>query len=164
VTIFREKYRFTNRWVRRGALGGKLLRYIIFLITAAFRLNKLHLRNHYDSVQVHNLPDFQVFCALIPKLQGVPIILDLHDLMPEFYAGRFGSTKSLPAQLIRLQERLACCYADNVITVSEHWRQALIQRGVPTEKCDLLMNVTDERIFHPLKGQHSIQMIKMASD
>ncbi len=81
---------------------------------------------------------------MIPKLMGVPIILDLHDLMPEFYAGRYGNSKSLTARLIRLQERLACRFADHVITVSEHWRQALIRRGVPEKKCSVVMNVADE--------------------
>jgi glycosyltransferase involved in cell wall biosynthesis len=80
---------------------------------------------------------------------GVPIILDLHDLMPEFFAGRFGQSSSLVALLIRWQERLACRFADHVITVTELWRQALIRRGVPENKCSVVMNVADESIFHP---------------
>ena len=120
-----------------------------FFVSAAARLNQLHAQRHYDTIQVHNLPDFLVFCALIPKLRGVPVILDLHDLMPEFYAGRFGQGRSLMARLIRWQERLACRFADHVITVSEHWRQALIQRGVPEHKCSVVMNVADESIFRP---------------
>ena len=95
------------------------------------------------------MPDFLVFCALMPKLLGVPIILDMHDLMPEFYAERFGQTESFVARLIRFQERLACRFADHVITVSELWRQALIRRGLPENKCSVVMNVADESIFHP---------------
>lgn len=95
------------------------------------------------------MPDFLIFCTLIPKLMGIPIILDIHDLMPEFYAGRFGQKKSLNASLIRLQEYLSCRYADHVITVSELWQQALIYRGVPENKTSTMMNVADESIFHP---------------
>lgn len=148
VQIYREKFRFPVTLAKSGSLREKFLNYIWFFNIAAIRLTKLHLQKRYDTIQVHNLPDFLVFCALVPKLLGVPIILDLHDLMPEFYAGRFGQNNSLAARLIRWQERLACRFADHVITVSEHWRQALIQRGVPAYKCSVVMNVADESVFH----------------
>jgi glycosyltransferase involved in cell wall biosynthesis len=123
--------------------------YLSFFLSAAIRLTRLHWQRPYDTIQVHNLPDFLVFCALIPKLRGVPIILDLHDLMPEFFASRFGRDgNSVLARLVRWQERLACKFADHVITVSEHWRQDLIKRGVPAHKCSVVMNVADENIFH----------------
>lgn len=133
----------------RSGLGWQFLRYIRFLVAVAVKVTRLHKQRPYDTIQVHNLPDFLVFSALIPKLGGVPVILDLHDLMPEFYAGRFGHDgNSLPARLVRWQERLACGFADHVITVSEHWRQALIKRGVPAHKCSVVMNVADGDIFH----------------
>jgi hypothetical protein len=73
---------------------------------------------------VHNLPDFLVFCTFLVKLRGVPVILDLHDLMPEFYVGRFGVSKGgWLSALVRWQERQSCKFANHVITVSEHWRR-----------------------------------------
>jgi glycosyltransferase involved in cell wall biosynthesis len=141
---------------RKGSLLKQFLNYLDFFVLAGVRLTRLHRRQPYDVVQVHNLPDFLVFCALIPKLDGVPIILDLHDLMPEFYAGRFGQIGgSLVASLVCWQERLACSFADHVITVSEHWRQALIERGIPSHKCSVVMNVADQSIFFPLEKARS---------
>ena len=157
VKIYREEIRLPIVLTKSGALSRKFLYYLRFFLSAAIRVSRLHFTRHYGTVQVHNLPDFLVFCALIPKIFGAPIILDLHDLMPEFYAGRFGQTSSLAARLIRLQERLACRFADHVITVSEHWRQALIQRGVPENKCSVVMNVADENIFRPSNGNHNHQ-------
>ena len=90
VTIYRENYRYLVRLIKTVGLGEKFLKYVNFFFTAAIKLTWLHFQNRYDTIQVHNLPDFLVFCAVIPKLLGTPIILDLHDLMPEFYAGRFG--------------------------------------------------------------------------
>ena len=148
VRIYREEYRFPVRLTRKGGAVRDFLIYLTFFMSAAIRLTRLHRQQPYDTIQVHNLPDFLVFSALIPKLGGVPIILDLHDLMPEFYAGRFGQDgNSLLARLIRWQERLACRFVDHVITVSEHWRQTLIKRGVPADKCSVVMNVADENIF-----------------
>ena len=134
----------------KNSLLQQFLSYVHFFVLAAFKVAQLHRRRPYDTVQVHNLPDFLVFCALVPKLQGVPILLDLHDLMPEFYAGRFGQGKGIfLTKLIRWQERMSCRFADHVITVSEHWRQVLIDRGVPPQKCSVVMNVAEERIFQP---------------
>jgi glycosyltransferase involved in cell wall biosynthesis len=136
--------------VDKRSLARQFLSYARFLARASVRLTKLDRRHPYQTVQVHNLPDFLVFCALGPKLRGVPVILDLHDLMPEFFAARFGRGRLRPlGGLIRWQERLACRFADHVVTVSEQWRRALIERGVPAERCSVVMNVADERVFHP---------------
>jgi glycosyltransferase involved in cell wall biosynthesis len=126
----------------------QLFEYLVFFTLAFIRLTKLHRQRHYDVIQVHNLPDFLVFAALIPKLTGARIILDLHDLTPEFYAERGGlSLDSLPVRLIRWQEWMACRFANHVITVTELWRQALIERGQPAGKVTVVMNVADDRVF-----------------
>jgi glycosyltransferase involved in cell wall biosynthesis len=136
--------------VTKRSLARQFLGYVGFMVRAGARLTRLHLRRGYDTVQIHNLPDFLVFSALVPKLQRVPVILDLHDLMPEFFEGRFGSNgRSIASRLIRWQESLACRFADHVITVSDHWRDVLIERGVSKDKISVVMNVADERIFKP---------------
>jgi glycosyltransferase involved in cell wall biosynthesis len=136
-------------WRRRGR-GPllQLLEYLAFLALSAFRAGVLQVRHRYRTVQVHNLPDFLVFAALIPKLGGAKVILDLHDLMPEFYASRFGRPlSSLPVRLITLQERLATRFADRVITVTDLWRRTLEGRGVPAEKLSVLMNLPDPAVY-----------------
>jgi glycosyltransferase involved in cell wall biosynthesis len=148
VGIHRVTYHLPMPLLNADGLAQRFLDYWRFFLSAFFRLNQLHSQRHYHSIQVHNLPDFLVFCSLIQKLKRIPILLDLHDLMPEFFSGRFGDDNSLKAKLIRWQEKISCRFADHVITVSEHWRQALIHRGVPEDKCSVLMNVADEHIFH----------------
>jgi glycosyltransferase involved in cell wall biosynthesis len=133
----------------KGALV-QLAEYLAFLVLSMFRLTRLHSQSAYRVVQIHNLPDFLVFAALFAKIMGARVILDIHDLMPEFYASRFNvGLDSWPVRLVCWQERLSCRFADHVITVSEHWRQTLIGRGVPPAKCSVVMNVADESIFHP---------------
>jgi glycosyltransferase involved in cell wall biosynthesis len=136
-------------WRRRGRGPVlQMLEYLAFLALAAFRAGVLQVRHRYRTVQAHNLPDFLVFAALIPKLGGARVILDLHDLMPEFYASRFGRPLgSLPVRLITLQERIAARFADRVITVTELWRRTLEGRGVPAEKLMVLMNLPDPAIY-----------------
>jgi glycosyltransferase involved in cell wall biosynthesis len=157
VQIYREKYVFPWIGSKETGLKRKFLNYLRFFFTAAARVAQLNFKHRYDLIQVHNLPDFLVFCAFIPKLMGVPVMLDLHDLMPEFFAGRFKTRMPLMAKLINWQERAACKFANHVITVSEHWRQALIKRGVPPEKCSVIMNVADDQIFYPGKNENHDQ-------
>jgi len=146
ITIYRLP---VGRHKGRGA-AVQLLEYVAFLLLAMIRLTRLHLRAPYRVVQAHNLPDFLVFAALPARLMGARVVLDIHDLMPEFYASRFGTgLDSLPVRLVKLQERWSCRFADGVITVSDHWRQVLIGRGVAPQKCSVVMNVADDSIFHP---------------
>lgn len=138
--------------VYRGCYGASLAQqfreYLTFFWLAMITLIRLHRRQPYQVVQVHNLPDFLIFAAWYPKLKGAKLILDLHDLMPEFFTERTGKTFThWSVRLVQWQERLACRFADQVITVSEHWRQTLIRRGVAAHKCSVVMNVADERIF-----------------
>jgi glycosyltransferase involved in cell wall biosynthesis len=127
----------------------RLWEYLLFWLMAMVTLVFLYGKRRYTTIQVHNLPDFLVFVAWLPKVLGTPVLLDLHDLMPEFYVSRYGkSPDSLIVKLVRVQESLSCRFADHVITVSEHWREWLIQRGVPAEKCSVVMNLADPRIFH----------------
>ena len=138
----------------------KLLEYLSFFVLAFFKVALLYRQKRYGSVQVHNLPDFLIFSALIPKLFGSRLILDLHDLMPEFYASSSNrSLDSFPTRLVRWQEAISCWFADHVITVSESWRETLIQRGVPAAKISVVMNVADDQIFsaqarNGQKGRH----------
>jgi len=148
VNIFRLPVR---RHKGKG-IGVQFIEYVHFFIWVFFKLTSLHIKHRYDVVQVHNPPDFLVFAALIPKLSGTSIILDLHDLMPEFFSCRFNGSSDrllvrLMIRLVNLQERWACRFADHVITVTEHWRQTLIRRNVPADKTFVLMNLADPRIF-----------------
>jgi glycosyltransferase involved in cell wall biosynthesis len=134
--------------VLKSSLYVQMLGYILFFLLAGTILTARHLRHRYGTVQVHNLPDFLVFCALIPKLTGASVILDLHDLMPEFLSSKFdGDPPRWLVEAILLQERWSCRFADHVITVSEQWRETLAQRSGAADKSSVVMNVADERIF-----------------
>ena len=144
-----QVYRLPVRRHKGKGMGIQLLEYLKFFFLAFIRLTALDRRRRYDIIQIHNLPDFLVFVALIPKWTGATVMLDMHDLMPEFYAERFERPmNSLPLRLVRLQERVSCRFADHLITVTELWRKALIDRGQPAGKISVVMNVADDRIFH----------------
>lgn len=143
-----EIYRLPVKRHRGAGRAVQFLEYLAFFLLASLKLAQLQRRRRYDIVQLHNLPDFLVFAGLPARLQGATLILDIHDLMPEFYASSFtGSGENPAVRLLRWQEKAACRFADHVITVTDLWRNTLIERGVPPEKVSVVMNVADTRIF-----------------
>lgn len=133
-----------------------LLEYLTFFLLASAKLLSLHVRQRYCVVQAHNLPDFLVFVGLVPKLMGARLILDIHDLMPEFYAASFETDMaSLPVRLLAIEEQLSCRLADRVIVVTENARQCLIGRGTPSAKVSVVMNVADSKIFYRIPNEQS---------
>ena len=145
-----QVYRLPVQRHKGKGLRVQMLEYLSFFVLVFLRLVKLYPHRRYGTLQVHNLPDFLVFSTLVPNLFGARIILDLHDLMPEFFAGTYNkSMDSLPVRILKLQERICCWFADHVITVTELWRQTLIERGVRADKTSVVMNLADERIFGP---------------
>jgi len=142
-------YRLSIKRYRGSSILSYIFSYLSFFILAFFKLNSLYFKKRYDVIQIHTLPDFLVFVALIPKLFGAKVILDLHDLMPELYAVKFEvSKKHLMIRIIKWAEKLSTRYADHVITVTDLWKEKLTKRAITSSKCTVLMNVADGKIFN----------------
>jgi glycosyltransferase involved in cell wall biosynthesis len=127
-----------------------LLAQVTFLFVATFWVSASCLRRRYAIVHVHNIPDFIVFAALIPKLMGAKVILDIHDTMPEAYATKFNLPLSHPLiGLIRFEERLSAAFANHIITTNDLHKEALVGHGVSASKVSIVMNLGNEAIFRP---------------
>jgi len=133
---------------KKWGLFSQLFDYLAFAFLAFLKVTQLHIRKRFDVVQAHNLPNFLVFSAIVPRLTGSRIILDIHDLMPEFFCSRYKtSLNNFGARLLRWEEYLSCRFAHRVITVTELWKETLIKRGVPKGKCFVVMNLADPAYF-----------------
>jgi glycosyltransferase involved in cell wall biosynthesis len=94
------------------------------------------------------MPDVLVFSALMPKLFGAKVILDLHDPMPELMLTIFGlGEDSSSVQLLKGLEKLSIRVADAVLTTNEAFRNLFLARGCPPDKIGVVMNSPDEKIF-----------------
>lgn len=138
-------YRLPLKRYKKMGVIVQFFEYLYFFILTFLHL--AHPSARYDVVHVHNPPDFLIFGALISRLRGAKLVLDIHDLMPEFYLSRFnnGFMSDWFSKLLKLQEKFSCCFAHHVITVSEPWRQTLIKRGTPADKISVVMNVAGEK-------------------
>jgi glycosyltransferase involved in cell wall biosynthesis len=149
VRVHRIQRRSVNE---RGALA-YLFKLVWFLVKSTAVVSVLQLRRRYDIVHVHNVPDFLVFAAILPKMMGTRVILDIHDILPELYSGKFGSEeRSLTFAALLLTERLSCRFADHVIIANHLWYDKLIRRTLRASKCTAIINYPDLRLFAPYPG------------
>ena len=143
---------------QRGGAIAYLADYALFFLTALLLLTVMHARRRYELVQVHTLPDPLVFVALLPKLTGARVILDLHECMPEFFATKFGVGLDHPAvRVVAASEQAAIRFADFAITCTAQMREAFIGRGAEPRKIGVVHNGAEEAVFdperHPPRGR-----------
>jgi glycosyltransferase involved in cell wall biosynthesis len=80
---------------------------------------------------------------------GCKVILDIHDIVPEFYASKFHSGhNSCLSMLLKTVEKICCSFANHVIISNHIWGERLVQRSVQKEKCSVILNYPDPHIFH----------------
>ena len=141
-----------SRWFT--GFAGHIAEYLAFTAVATPRLAAAHRSRHYDLVQVATVPDFLAFAALPVKWQGVPLLLDLHEDMPEFFRDRFASPVLRPLlPLVTAVTRASAAISDELVTVHEPLRRLSIERGVAPEKIDVVMNGADGTIFDPSRHE-----------
>jgi glycosyltransferase involved in cell wall biosynthesis len=143
ITVYRLPLRH-----RRGGLFHYAMEYGAFLIMAMLFAGALHLRRRYALVQVNSMPDFLVFAALIPRLLGARVLLDLHECVPEFFSTKFAAGPRHPGvRLMAFFEQASIGFADFAITCTEQMREAFVARGAAPEKIGLILNAADETIW-----------------
>jgi glycosyltransferase involved in cell wall biosynthesis len=131
-----------------GAASALVAEYLRFTGLGIMEAARRSRRMPYDVVQVHNPPDFLVLAAMLPRLAGSKVILDVHDLTPDMYAMRFGDRAPVERGL-RLLERWSARPCDAVVTVHEPYRAELAAHGIPLEKIVVVMNSLDESVLPP---------------
>src|SRR6266581_3190927 len=93
-------------------------------------------------------PDILVLSALVPKMFGAKVILDLHDPMPELMTTIFhASPGSKSVQLLKRLEKWSIARADLVITVNIACKRIFSTRSCRSEKIAVVMNSPDGQIF-----------------
>jgi glycosyltransferase involved in cell wall biosynthesis len=144
--LFNEKSLFSYIW-----------RIFLFLTRALYQVSIHDLSKKYDIVHIHSVPDFLVFSALLPRFRGTPIILDIRDILPEFYASKFGvSENSLGFRFLCLAERLCAKFASHVIITNHTWQERLLSRSVNPGGSTVVLNVPDRSIFTPSKKSKDV--------
>ncbi|KAB2843432.1 MAG: glycosyltransferase family 4 protein [Ignavibacterium sp.] len=95
------------------------------------------------------MPDFLVFLAMIPKILGAKVILDLHDPTPEMLMTKFAEERdSRLTKILKWQEKVSIRFAHKIITTNKSFLDKFISRGCPSDKINIVMNSPQESIFN----------------
>ena len=146
VSLHRIQNRFSKGQEQRGAY---LFPILWFWLKSSAWLTFQHLfRRRYDFIHVHNVPDFMVFTAWFPKLTGAKVILDIHDIVPEFYASKFHlKPDSVGVRVLKFVERASAWFADHVIISNHLWHKTITARSVAAAKCTAFINNVNQKIY-----------------
>jgi len=125
-----------------------IFQYVYFTALVFFLITFKHLKRKYDVVHVHNMPDALVFSALILKLTGTKVILDLHDPMPELFETKYKIQSNHPLiKTVKFFEKISIKFADLVLTPNLSFKNLFVSRGCPENKIHIVMNSPQENIF-----------------
>jgi glycosyltransferase involved in cell wall biosynthesis len=137
----------------RGGKLGYVRQYAAFVLTSFFYLAWRSLTRRYDIVHVHNMPDVLVFGAIVPKLLGAKVILDLHDPMPELMQTIFKLPEdSLSVVVLKRLEKWSIRFADLVLTVNLACKRIYSSRSCQPHKIKVVINSPDDEIFRFQSG------------
>ena len=148
--------------------GGKnkfryIASYMTFLILAFVACTRLFVQSRVRVIHVHNMPDVLVFAAIIPRMFGCKVVLDLHDTVPETYQAKFGKISNFLLFLLRIEERLCCSMAHQIICVNHVQRDAVIRRGIAAEKIAIVITmprfIPQPRVCQQTKGERPFRMV-----
>jgi glycosyltransferase involved in cell wall biosynthesis len=143
-------YRIQERLLDEKGKLDYLFKIIKFLVISGYHLTRKHLQTSYDIIHVNSVPDFEVFAAIIPKILGAKIILDIHDPVPDFFAAKFGiEGNNRYIRILASIEFISAKFSDLVITVTDFWKDKIARRSnIPDNKISVILNFPDLKIFN----------------
>ena len=114
---------------QRGSVGNYLLEYLDFLVKARALINRDERFRRATVFHVHTLPDFLVAATRKARRAGARVILDLHEIFPEFTRSKFGGWKgAIGEKIARRLERWSRRQADVLLTVNHAVAEQLAGR------------------------------------
>lgn len=134
---------------KRGNIVRYLYEYVAFTILAFFKCTSLYLKKRYDIIVVNNPPDFLVFSALVPKIFGAKIVMDLHEIVYEDFEERFNMFgKRMVLAFIKFATYISLKFADEHITVNDTLAELYRDRIRLQKPVTVVMNSVDESQMH----------------
>lgn len=145
VRVHQARYRGRSR-------VGYAFAYSMFFLRCFALASRLFISRRYRVIHVHNMPDVLVFAALIPRIFGAKVVLDIHDPMPETLMAKYvGTTHSRLYRALVWLEKLSVRFADRTVTVNHPVRDGvLLKHGYRPDQIDVVANFADDRLFVPI--------------
>src|SRR5207302_882497 len=147
-TLNGVKVRTISLAKKRGSLFRYFFEYTAFFFWAFVRVFLQMRQRRYAVIDVNTLPDFLIFAAAPARWMGAKLILDMHEITPEFYISKYRTSEnSWLIRLVKYLEKISFQYADHVITINEPICDLLVRRGLSPSKSIVVMNSASEERF-----------------
>lgn len=132
---------------RGGSARRKVFEYASFGLASLVTVTFLWIRRRHRLVYVLGIPNFIVFSALVPRLLGARVLLDMRDPFPEFYLSKYGAHErgGAPRWLLA-EERLSARFASRVLAVHPPLAR-LYTRSVPLDRISVVWNAPNTSLF-----------------
>lgn len=131
----------------RAGRGGRPLAYATFLLSASLRVLFDRGLGYDVVVATSPPPSVGVPGILAAWRKRVPMVLDIRDIWPEAIVQSGRLKNPLLIGLFEGTARFLYRAADRISTVTEGWKERLVEVGVPGEKIAVLPNGVDVQAF-----------------
>ncbi len=133
--------------------GTRVASYLLEFLQATLLMTLLTLwvwlREGLDVVHFYNPPDCLFVAALLPKLAGKTIVMDVRDLAPELYKSKYEPGSRVLHGILVWLERAACRTSNHVIVVNQSYRRVVIERdGVRPDQVSVVRQGPDLSHVH----------------
>jgi glycosyltransferase involved in cell wall biosynthesis len=144
---------------RRGWAGKYLMEYLDFIYRARDLIRRDPRFRHARVFHIHSLPDFLVAAARPARRHGARVILDLHEVFPEFTRSRFkGPLSSIGGWIAERLEGWSRRQADVTVTVNHAIAEHLRSRPArANERIAVVHNFADPADFGPARKHEANQ-------
>ena len=134
-----------------------LISYLMFFIKAFIKISHMFLKEKYSVIHVHNMPNFIIFTALLPKILGARVILDIHDLMTVNYMVKFNvDADNFLIKCLIFEQKVSARFASNLLCADHNQKNYLESVcHLPHHKITVIMNLPNEEIFHSVERDKS---------
>jgi len=128
---FLGKARYYPIYVVKGrTLLEKVFEISFFILASVIRSIVLTVFNNYSLIYINSPPELLIIIALIVKalsFNRAKIVVDLHDLGPEFYQSRF-SNQGLIYILVKFSEYLLVRFSDSIVVTNQSYKKTILER------------------------------------
>lgn len=130
-----------------------LFSYLWFFLKAFVKISFMFIKEKYSAIHVHNMPNFIIFTALLPRILGARVILDVHDLMTVSYMAKFHtSADNFIVRCLIFEQKISAMFASYVLCADHNQKNYLESVcKIPNKKIIVMMNLPNEEIFQPVE-------------
>ena len=132
----------------------RIMNYLIFSLSAAL-LGPLLVRKP-DVIYVYNLITLSWAALVMKHISGCKIVYDVQDLWPESVINSGILSNRFLLNVLNRWCVWAYCRADRLAVLSPGFKRALIERGVPRERIEVVYNWCDSTNWESRKRDNDL--------